>query len=53
MNGIEAGRLDYEQRRLSFTYNPQWQGRRGATPISLSMPLTAAFHTGAKVSAFI
>jgi serine/threonine-protein kinase HipA len=53
MNGIEAGRLDYEQGRLSFTYDSEWRGRRGAIPISLSMPLTAASHTGAKVSAFI
>jgi len=53
MNGIEAGRLDYEQGRLSFTYDSGWRGRRGSIPISLSMPLTAASHTGAKVSAFI
>ena len=40
MNGVEAGRLDYERGRLSLTYDPRWQDRRGAIPISLSMPLT-------------
>ena len=53
MNGIEAGRLNYERGRLSLTYDAAWRERRGAIPISLSMPMTAAAHTGAKVGAFI
>ena len=53
MNGVEAGRLDYERGRISLTYEGAWRERRGAIPISLSMPMTAAAHTGAKVGAFI
>ncbi|WP_156402410.1 type II toxin-antitoxin system HipA family toxin [Caulobacter sp. Root1472] len=53
MNGIEAGRLDYEKGRLSLTYAPQWRERPGATPVSLSMPLTGASYSGAAVGAFV
>jgi len=53
MNGVEAGRLDYERGRLALTYAPRWRERRGAIPISLSMPLTAAAHSGAIVGAFL
>ncbi|MFN3521276.1 MAG: type II toxin-antitoxin system HipA family toxin [Phenylobacterium sp.] len=53
MNGAEAGRLDYERGRLSLTYDAAWQNTRGAIPISLSMPLTQAAHSGTNVGAFI
>ena len=53
MNGVEAGRLDDKRSRLSLTYDAAWRERRGTIPISLSMPMTAAAHTGAKVGAFI
>lgn len=53
MNGVEAGRLDYERGRLSFSYTPEWRERDDAVPISLSMPLSAGVHTGAVVSAYI
>jgi HipA-like protein len=41
MNGVEAGRLDYERGRLTLTYLSSWRERRDAVPISLSMPLMA------------
>ncbi len=53
MNGVEAGRLEYERGRLSLTYDTRWRDRRGALPISLSMPLMAGVHTGANVGAFV
>ena len=53
MNGIEAGRLDYERGRLSLTYAPEWRERQDAIPLSLSMPLTGASYSGAEVGAFI
>lgn len=53
MNGLEAGRLDYERGRLTLTYADSWRGRREAAPISLSMPLTAEAHSGVVVEAFL
>ena len=53
MNGVEAGRLDYERGRLTLTYAEAWRTRRGAVPVSLSMPLTAEAHSGAVVEAFL
>ena len=53
MNGVEAGHLDYEQGRLSFTYSEDWRSRDGAVPLSLSMSLAAPTHTGATINAFI
>ena len=50
MNGVEAGHLDYEQGRLSFTYSEDWRSRDGAVPLSLSMSLAAATHTGAPIA---
>lgn len=53
MNGVEAGRLDYERGRLTLTYADSWRARPDAMPISLSMPLTAGAHAGAVVEAFV
>jgi serine/threonine-protein kinase HipA len=53
MNGVEAGRLDYERGRLTLTYLSSWRERRDAVPISLSMPLTAETHSDAIVRPFI
>jgi serine/threonine-protein kinase HipA len=53
MNGVEAGRLDYERGRLMLTYDQAWRNRRDAVPISLSMPMTAQTHSGKTVSAFL
>lgn len=53
MNGVEAGRLEYERGRLSLTYAEGWRERQGAVPVSLSMPLTGASYSGAQVVAFI
>ncbi len=39
--------------RLSFTYSPEWANRSGATPLSLSMPLTKAVHSHDGVDAFL
>jgi serine/threonine-protein kinase HipA len=53
MNGVEAGRLDYERGRLTLTYAEAWRSRRDAVPVSLSMPMTAEAHSGAVVEAFL
>jgi len=53
MNGVEAGRLDYERGRLTLSYAPSWRERPDAVPVSLSMPMTAETHTGAVVGAFL
>jgi serine/threonine-protein kinase HipA len=53
MNGMEAGRLDYERGRLSLAYAQGWCERQDAIPISLSMPLTGASYSGAEVGAFV
>ena len=53
MNGVEAGRLDYKRGRLTLSYLSSWRERRDATPISLSMPLTAETHPDAVVRPFL
>lgn len=53
LNGVRAGRLDYERGRLSFTYDEAWRARPDALPLSLSMPLNTADHAGTPVAAFI
>jgi serine/threonine-protein kinase HipA len=39
--------------RLSFVYDDAWRGRRGALPLSLSLPLAAKEHPHAPVDAFL
>lgn len=53
MNGVQAGALDYERGRLTLTYDDAWRDRRGAAPVSLSMPLAAQSHSGNAVGAFL
>jgi len=50
MNGYEVG--EYIQRRSGaqeFVYSDAWVERRGATPLSLSLPITDKSHKGDKV----
>lgn len=53
LNGARAGRLDYERGRLSFAYDRAWRERPDALPLSLSLPLNIAEHTGPAVAGFI
>jgi serine/threonine-protein kinase HipA len=53
MNGIVAGRLDYERGRLTLTYAAEWRQRADTIPASLSMPLAGAAYSGAAVAAFV
>lgn len=46
-------RWDRNRDRLSFVYDPSWQAREDAYPISLSMPLTASTHGHREVEAFL
>lgn len=50
MNGYEVG--EYIQRRSGaqeFVYSDSWAERRGAIPLSLSLPITDKSHKGDKV----
>lgn len=53
--GRWMGRVDRDPKRdrLSFHYEEAWRADRGAFPLSLSMPLTAAEHGHAVVEAFL
>lgn len=49
------GILEWDQtgRRVTFTYDDAYRARPDPTPLSLSIPLTAARHRGAAVSAYL
>ena len=52
--GNEIGRVRNDARgRLTFVYDNNWRGTRGAYPLSLSMPLAAEEHGPAVVQAFL
>ncbi len=54
LNGRAIGRVVRDDRgRLTFIYAEEWRGARGATPLSLSMPLAAAEHGHRPVEAFL
>jgi serine/threonine-protein kinase HipA len=54
LNGNEVGRVRNDARgRLTFVYDSNWRGSRGAYPLSLSMPLAAEEHGPAAVQAFL
>jgi len=54
LDGIPIGRvLKGRSGKLSFHYDESWQGRPGAYPLSLSMPLTLSEHPHAKINAFL
>ncbi|HEX8383798.1 MAG TPA: type II toxin-antitoxin system HipA family toxin [Sphingomonas sp.] len=48
-----AGRLAFENNRLSFTYDEAWRTAPDAYPLSLSMPLVVSRHAHAAADAFI
>ena len=53
-NGREIGRVARDNRgRLAFVYAEGWRTARGAYPLSLSMPLTAAEHGHKSIDAFL
>jgi serine/threonine-protein kinase HipA len=54
LDGKESGRVVRDNRgKLTFTYNEQWREAAGAYPLSLSMPLTLAKHSNAKIDPFL
>ncbi|MCP3392387.1 type II toxin-antitoxin system HipA family toxin [Bradyrhizobium sp. CCGB12] len=54
LEGNEVGRVRNDaRRRLTFAYNDNWRGTRGAYPLSLSMPLAAKEHGPSAVQAFL
>jgi serine/threonine-protein kinase HipA len=50
--GTRAGVLENARNGLRFTYDEEWQRRDDATPLSVSMPLTAASHLPRVVEPF-
>lgn len=50
--GARVGALEDARNGLRFTYGEDWQRRDGATPLSVSMPLTAASHPPRVVEPF-
>lgn len=53
LEGRVAGTVTAIGDRLRFTYDPDWRRAEDAYPLSLSMPLTAADHGHAPITAFI
>ena len=54
LDGKETGRVVRDNRgKLTFTYNEQWREAAGAYPLSLSMPLTLAEHSNARIDPFL
>jgi len=52
--GNEIGRVRNDARgRLTFVYDNNWRGTRGAYPLSLSMPLAAEEHGPTVIQAFL
>jgi serine/threonine-protein kinase HipA len=49
MGGVTVGQVLRDGARLSFEYDDQWR-RRGAFPLSLSMPLPVRRHSHATIS---
>jgi serine/threonine-protein kinase HipA len=54
MNGRRVGSIMLDKSgRFGFAYDEIWRGRRGATPLSLSMPLAQNTHGDAAVRTFL
>ncbi len=52
--GQVVGRVRKDrQGRISFVYDEDWRRARGAYPLSLSMPLTAATHGAGRIEAYL
>lgn len=48
-----VGMLERARGRITFTYDDEWRERDDATPVSMSMPLTARNHPPGVVEAFL
>ncbi len=47
LNSIAVGRLSKDKNGgLHFSYKDEWMSRRGARPISLSLPITQQYYSG-------
>jgi len=54
LDGVRAGTFrQTSQGSLTFEYDDRYRGRRGATPMSLSMPLTRGTHRNAVARAYL
>jgi serine/threonine-protein kinase HipA len=53
LNGREAGILQYERGKSSFTYAESWRTWADRYPLSMSMPLSASDHSHRTVEPFI
>jgi serine/threonine-protein kinase HipA len=54
MGGVEAGRVSKGALdRLRLDYDTRWRSRRGAYPLSLSLPLSADEHDHETIESFI
>ncbi|HBK57059.1 MAG TPA: hypothetical protein DDZ76_12365 [Xanthomonadales bacterium] len=54
INGRLAGRASADRRgRLGFSYDHDWQNRRDAIPLSLSLPLANTHHDSDTVAAVL
>lgn len=53
LEGRLAGTLVTSGAHTEFAYDPTWLKGAGAYPLSLSLPLIAAPHTGTRVTNFL
>jgi serine/threonine-protein kinase HipA len=53
LGGREIGAVDYENSRISFTYDQSWRDDPDAYPLSLALPLGAAAHGHTRMDAFL
>jgi serine/threonine-protein kinase HipA len=54
LDGAQIGTLAQSAKgKLGFTYDAAWRTQAGATPLSLSMPLSEPSHTDPAVSAYL
>ncbi len=51
--GRRVGRLDYQDDRITFTYDEEWRHDPDAFPLSLSMPLQTTIHPDSIVRSFV
>jgi serine/threonine-protein kinase HipA len=53
IDGEAVGRLQLDNANHIFEYDPGYQARNDATPLSISMPLARRTHTGSAVTNFL
>ena len=53
LDGEAMGRVERRDGKLRFLYDEEWRQRRGAVPLSLSMPMARAEHPHEPVESFL